>query len=180
MKKKLTAKDSAYIGLSAALLAVCAFITVPLGAVPVTLQTLGVCLVAGLLGWKRGALATLLYVFIGALGVPIFAGFKGGLGVLAGPTGGYIVGFLFTALLVGAVSDKTEGRLLHLALSMVLGVAVCYAFGTLWFALVFMKNGEPKSLGTILSLCVYPFILPDLIKIAVAAALCSKLKKRIE
>ena len=171
--------DLVYIGLAAALLTVCAWITVPVGAVPVTLQTMAVCLIAGLLGPKRGTAAVAVYILLGAVGLPVFAGFKGGAGVLAGATGGYIIGFLFTALLTGFVADKTNRRLLPTTAAMAGGVLLCYAFGTLWFALVFMKSGEAKSLGGILSVCVLPFLLPDAVKIALAAVLTNRLKNVI-
>ena len=141
-KKKSNSRisDIVYIGMSAAIIAVCAWIQIPL-TVPITLQTMGVALVAGLFGAKRGTLATLLYILIGAIGVPVFSGFKSGFGVLLGSTGGYIIGFIFTALIVGLVSDKTN-KLWAIILSMVLGVLVCYAFGTVWFAVVYAKTNE--------------------------------------
>lgn len=178
-QRKFKTLDLVYIGLSAALIAVCAWITVPLGAIPVTLQTLAICLVAGLFGWKRGVLATLVYILIGAVGVPVFSGFKGGIGVLLGATGGYIIGFLFTALLVGTVSDKTE-KLWALILSMIGGVAVCYAFGTAWFMLVYAKNTAPIGLAKTLALCVTPFLLPDAAKIIIASLLTNRLKRFIK
>ena len=179
-KKKFKTIDLVYIGLSAAIIAVCSWISIPIGAVPVTLQTMAVCLTAGLFGRKRGTLATLVYILIGAVGVPVFSGFKGGVGVLFGATGGYIIGFIFTALIVGIVSDKTGAKLWALIVSMVIGILVCYAFGTAWFALVFTKNGDPKSLGTILSLCVFPFLLPDAVKIILAALLTNRLKGKMK
>ena len=133
-KKKTNSKvtDIVYIGLSAAIIAVCSWISIPL-TVPITLQTMGVVLISGLFGAKRGTLSTLLYILIGAIGVPVFSGFKSGFGVLLGSTGGYIIGFIFTALIVGIVSDKTN-KLWALILSMAVGILVCYAFGTAWFA----------------------------------------------
>lgn len=178
-KQKFKTIDLVYIGLSAALIAVCSWITVPL-TVPITLQTLGVCLVAGIFGAKRGTLATVIYIILGAIGVPVFSGFKGGIGVLFGATGGYIFGFIFTAIIVGIVSDKTNGNLLKTALSMVLGVLVCYVFGTAFFAFVYAKTNEPASLGTILGWCVFPFLIPDAVKIILAAILTSRLKKHIK
>ena len=179
-KKKSNSRISyiVYIGMSAAIIAVCAWIQIPL-TVPITLQTMGVALVAGLFGAKRGTFATLLYILIGAIGVPVFSGFKSGFGVLLGSTGGYIIGFIFTALIVGLVSDKTN-KLWAIILSMVLGVLVCYAFGTAWFAVVYAKTNEPASLMTILGWCVIPFLIPDAVKIAVAAVLTNRLKKFIK
>ena len=122
VKKKTNSKitDMVYIGLSAAIIAVCSWISIPL-TVPITLQTMGVVLISGLFGAKRGTLSTLLYILIGAIGVPVFSGFKSGFGVLLGSTGGYIIGFIFTALIVGIVSDKTN-KLWALILSMVVGI----------------------------------------------------------
>lgn len=177
VKKKTNSKitDMVYIGLSAAIIAVCSWISIPL-TVPITLQTMGVVLISGLFGAKRGTLSTLLYILIGAIGVPVFSGFKSGFGVLLGSTGGYIIGFIFTALIVGIVSDKTN-KLWALILSMVVGILVCYAFGTAWFAVVYAKTNEPASLATILGWCVIPFFIPDAIKIALAAVLTNRLKK---
>ena len=163
----------------AAILVVCSWVSVQIGVVPVTLQTLGVCLVAGLFGWKRGTLSVLVYILLGALGLPVFSGFKGGAGILLGATGGYIIGFVFIALIVGLVSDKSGAKLLPLIIAMAAGIAVCYAFGTAWFALVYAQKGEPKTLGAILSMCVLPFLLPDIAKLALAALLTPRLKKRI-
>lgn len=173
-------KDIVFIGISAALIAVCSWISIPLPTVPITLQTMGVCLIAGLFGLKRGTLATAVYIALGALGVPVFSGFTGGVGIILGQTGGYIIGFIFTALIVGLASDKFKGRLLPLILSMVIGILVCYAFGTVWFAVVYAKSNEPASLLTILGWCVFPFLLPDAVKIAVAAVLANRLKKFVK
>ncbi len=168
-----------YIGVSAALIAICSWIQIPL-TVPITLQTMGVCLVSGLLGLKRGTLATLVYIVLGAIGVPVFAGFSGGMGVILGSTGGYIVGFIFTALIVGFVSDKFKGKLIPLVISMVIGILVCYAFGTAWFAVVYNKANDPASLATILGWCVTPFLIPDAVKIVIAAILTNRLKKFVK
>ena len=180
VKKKTNSKitDMVYIGLSAAIIAVCSWISIPL-TVPITLQTMGVVLISGLFGAKRGTLSPLLYILIGAIGVPVFSGFKSGFGVLLGSTGGYIIGFIFTALIVGIVSDKTN-KLWALILSMVVGILVCYAFGTAWFAVVYAKTNEPASLATILGWCVIPFLIPDAVKIALAAVLTNRLKKFVK
>ena len=168
-----------YIGISAALIAICSWIQIPL-TVPITLQTMGVCLVSGLLGFKRGTLATLVYILLGAIGVPVFAGFSGGLAVILGSTGGYIIGFIFTALIVGFVSDKFKGKLIPLIISMVIGILVCYAFGTAWFMIVYTKNTGAITLGAALSACVVPFLIPDLVKIIVATVLCKALDKHVK
>lgn len=177
-KKKFKTIDMIYIGLSAALIAVCSWIQIPL-TVPITLQTMGVVLVASLFGAKRGTLATVIYILLGAVGVPVFSGFKSGIGALLGSTGGYIIGFIFTAIIVGLVADKTN-KLWALVLSMVVGILVCYAFGTAWFAVVYAKTNEPASLMTILGWCVIPFLIPDAIKIVLASILTNRLKKFVK
>lgn len=167
-----------YSALSAALIAICSWISIP-GEVPFTLQTFAIFLVCGLLGAKRGTLAVLVYLCLGAIGLPVFAGFKGGIGVLAGTTGGYLIGFIFTALIVGIVSDKSNRNLIATTVAMVAGLAVCYVFGTAWFMFVYTNGTGPVGLATVLGWCVIPFLIPDAIKIAAAAILVNRLRKVI-
>lgn len=177
-KKAFSAYNIVYIALFACLIAVCSWITIP-GAVPFTLQTMGVFLAVGLLGGRRGTTAVLVYILLGAVGAPVFSGFNSGIGALLGPTGGYIIGFLATALLMWAMEAVLGRRKWVLPLSMVLGLAVCYAFGTVWFQVVYTRGGNAITLGGVLLKCVVPFILPDLAKIAVALVLCSRLGRFI-
>ena len=100
--------------------------------------------------------------------------------VILGSTGGYIIGFIFTALIVGFTSDKFKGKLVPLVISMVIGILVCYAFGTAWFAVVYNKNNDPASLATILGWCVTPFLIPDAVKIVIAAILTNRLKRFVK
>lgn len=178
-EKKFRTLDLAYIGLGVALIAVCSWISIPL-TVPITLQTLGVCMIAGLFGLRRGTLATFVYLLLGTVGVPLFAQFTGGIGIITGPTGGYLIGFIFTALIVGFVSDKWGEKLWAVILAMIGGVLVCYAFGTAWFAFVYAKSNEPASLVTILGWCVFPFIPFDAVKIIIAALLTNRLKRFVK
>lgn len=178
-KEKLKTLDIVYIGLSAALIAICSWISIPM-TVPITLQTMGICLVSSLFGMKRGTLATVVYIILGAVGVPVFQGFTSGVGIIAGSTGGYIIGFVFTALIVGFVSDKCNGKLIPLIISMVIGILVCYAFGTAWFAVVYAKENTPATIGTILGWCVIPFLLPDAVKIVIASILTNRLKRFVK
>lgn len=178
-KRKFKTIDVVYIGLSAALIAICSWISIPLPSVPITLQTMGVVLIASLFGAKRGTIATVIYIILGAIGVPVFAGFSGGLGSLTGPTGGYIIGFIFTAVIVGVTADKTN-KLWALIVSMVIGILVCYVFGTAWFAYVYAKTSGAQPLLTILGWCVFPFLLPDAVKLIIAAILTNRLKKFVK
>lgn len=178
-RRTMKTLDMVYIALFAALISICAWISIPT-TVPFTLQTFAVCLTAGLLGMKRGTLTIVVYLLLGAIGLPVFAGFKGGLGSLLGTTGGYLIGFLFTALIVGFISDRFGRKLPAVAAAMVVGIAVCYAFGTVWFLLLYIKNTGPVGIGTVLSWCVIPFIIPDIIKAAVAALLTSRLGRFVK
>lgn len=173
-KSTSAVKEMVFTAMFAALIAVCSIISIPVGEVPVTLQTFAVCLSGAMLGWKRGTLSVLIYILLGAVGLPVFAGMKGGVGVLAGPTGGYIIGFLLTALIIGLVSDKSGGRLLPLTAAMAAGVLACYAVGTVWFIAV-----TKMSVGASLMLCVVPFLIPDGVKIAAAVLLSNRLMKVI-
>ena len=178
VKKRFSTRDLVYVAVFTALLAVCAWISIPT-TVPFTLQTLGVFLSVGLLGGRRGSLAVLVYLLLGAVGAPVFAGFNGGVGALVGTTGGYILGFLLCALTMWAVEAALGKSLWALGLGMVLGLIVCYAFGTAWFMVLYTRASGPVSLGTVLGWCVIPFIGPDLIKIAVALALSGRLRRHV-
>ena len=171
-------RDLTQTAACAALMAVCAWIAVP-AQPPFTLQTLAVFLSVGLLRGRRGTAAVGLYLLMGAVGLPVFAGFGGGPGVLLGATGGYILGFLASALLMWAMERLLGARLPVLGLSMVLGLLVCYAFGTAWYMAVYARSSGPIGLGTALGTCVAPFIIPDLCKIAAALGLTDRLRRYI-
>ena len=173
--------DMVYVAVFTAIISVLAQISVPLGViVPFTLQTLGMFLAGAMLGWKRGTLSVILYVLLGAVGLPVFAGFSGGVSVLFGPTGGYIIGFIFTALVVGFMTDKLGRKLWVLAVSMVIGLLLCYIFGTAWFIILYNIQGKAMDLITALGYCVFPFLIADGLKIIVAAVLVNRLDKIIK
>ena len=168
--------DMAYIAVFTVLIAVCSWISIPT-AIPFTLQTFAVFLAVEVLGGRRGTLAVALYVLLGAIGVPVFAGFTGGLGIILRNTGGYIIGFIFSALVMWLM-ESIFLKKLHMrhtlfikALSMMLGLLTCYTAGTIWFMLIYMRDAGPVGLATVLGWCVIPFILPDMIKIALALML---------
>lgn len=163
-----------YIGVFAAVIAVCSWIHVP-AAVPFTLQTFAVCCAAGLLGLKRGVLSVAAYILLGLIGLPVFSGFSGGPAALFGPTGGYIIGFVFTALIIGAWTKARPKSGATRTLSMACGVAVCYAFGTAWYMLFNKINGSDISFWAAFSACVLPFIVPDIVKICCASFICGRL-----
>lgn len=177
--KKMKTLDMVYIALFACLMAICAWISIP-GQIPFTLQTMGVFLAIGLLGGKRGTIAVLVYILMGAVGLPVFSGFSGGLGKLLGMTGGYIVGFLVSALLMWAMEALFGSKKWVLPVSMVVGLIACYAFGTAWFLAVYTSSKGAITLGAVLGMCVIPYIIPDAIKIAVALLLTKALKRFVK
>lgn len=177
-KRGFSTVDLVYIALFAALLAVCSWISVPTG-IPFTLQTLGVCLTVGLLGGKRGTMAILLYLLLAAAGVPVLAGFDGGVGALFGETGGYLLGFLLTGLAMWLLEKLLGRRLWVQAIGMVLGLALCYLFGTLWFMALYFRAGKPIGFWVAMGLCVFPYLLPDLAKVALALLLTERLRKYV-
>ena len=178
VKKRFSTRDLVYVAVFTALMAICAWIAIPT-TVPFTLQTMGVFLAVGLLGGRRGSLAVLVYLLLGAVGAPVYAGFAGGLGPLVGSTGGYLLGFLLCALTMWAVEAALGKSLWALGLGMVLGLIVCYAFGTAWFLVVYTRASGPVGLWTVLGWCVIPFIGPDLVKIALALALSARLRRHV-
>ena len=119
----------------------------------------------------------LVYILLGAIGLPVFSGFTGGIGILLGNTGGYIIGFLFSALTMWLISHLAGSNRIVQAVSMLAGLLVCYAFGTAWFMIVYTRGNGPVSLAVVLGWCVIPFIIPDLIKIAVALLIGSRIRK---
>ena len=171
--------DLVYIAIGAALIAICSWISIPT-AVPFTLQTFAVFFVLLALGGERGTIATLVYVLLGAVGVPVFAGFSGGIGVLFGNTGGYIIGFLFTGLIYILFTKFFKKNIVIKIVALVLGLAVCYAFGTAWFMNVYMKSSGEVGLLTVLGWCVFPFIIPDLLKLALAVVIAKRIEPVIK
>lgn len=168
--------DIAQIAMFAAILAICSWISIPT-AIPFTLQTFGVFLAVGVLGGKKGTLAVVVYIILGMIGVPVFAGFSGGMQVLLGSTGGYIIGFILSALLMWTMEKIFGKNKAVLLISMILGLLVCYLFGTIWFMTVFAKTSGAIGIWTALTWCVIPYLIPDGIKIAVAFVLSLKLTK---
>lgn len=159
-------------------------IPMPGSPVPFSFAMFGVFLTAGILGVRRGLCSVLVYLLLGMAGLPVFSGFTGGIGVLLGPTGGYLLGYLPCVAASGGLMRltckaqkflvKKWKRLTWIAISMLLGLVCCYLCGTVWF-LVFMKGSY--SLGQALLVCVLPYLVPDSIKILAAAALLVPLKQ---
>ena len=148
--------------LMTAVICILAPLSIPIGPVPISFTALAIYLSLYLLGWKLGTVSCLIYILLGAVGLPVFSGFSGGIGKLLGPTGGYIIGFLPMAALAGAIIERYHNRFIQFS-AMTAGMALCYVFGTIWFCIV-MKT----TVAAALSACVFPFIPGDMIKIMIA------------
>lgn len=168
-------RSMALIALFAVLIAICSWISIPT-LIPFTLQTFAVCLAVGVLGGRRGTLAVLVYLLLGMVGIPVFSGFRGGLGHLLGATGGYIIGFLLTALLMWGMEALLGRKTWVLAVSMALGLMACYAFGTVWYVIVYARTAETIGFVAALGVCVFPYVIPDLVKLALALLLSRRLR----
>lgn len=171
----MQSKILARCALFAALMCLCAWISIPLGSNPITLQTFALFLTLALLGGKHGSLVCLVYLLLGGVGLPVFSGFRGGVGMLLGSTGGYLWGFLLCALVYWLITAVFGSRFRVMAC--LLGLLLCYATGTLWFYIVYLRAGSPLGIGFVLLKCVAPFVLPDLLKLFLALALARKLNR---
>lgn len=177
-KSGLSTRDLTYIALFAVLMAVCAWISIPT-VVPFTMQTFAVFAAVGLLGGRRGAYAVAVYLLLGAVGLPVFSGFMGGIGMLLNTTGGYLLGFLALALVYWAVTARLGAKPVWMALGMALGLLVCYAFGTAWFMVVYARSSAAVGVGTALGWCVVPFVVPDICKLALALGVTRALRHHV-
>lgn len=168
-------KRIALIAMFVAVMTICSWISIPL-TVPITLQTFAIFVTCGVLGGCDGTIAVCTYIMLGIIGLPVFSGFTGGLGKLIGPTGGYIIGFILTALVMWIINRIAGSKLYVLVTSMVAGLIICYAFGTAWYVIVYTGD-NPKDVISVLSMCVLPFIIPDIIKIILATIVTKSLRQ---
>lgn len=160
--------------LFAALMCICGPLSIPIGPVPVSLTNLVIYFALIILGTKNAFISYGVYLLLGLVGLPVFSGYQGGIGKLAGPTGGYLIGFLFMILVAGIIMEKTNYNTWFTILGMILGTAVCYLFGTAWFVI-----SLDYEIGAALALCVWPFIPFDLIKIVIAVFAGKKIRKSL-
>lgn len=164
-----------YCALFAALIAVFAQLSIPIDPVPISLATFAVMMCGLLLGWKYGTAAVGVYLLLGAAGAPVFAGFKSGAAVLAGPTAGYALGYLFYAALAGLPIKKWQQSYFLRCVLCALGTLACYFMGTAWF-----MHQSGRGLAESLSLCVLPFLPGDAAKILLASFLTPRLRKAMK
>ena len=168
---RLKTKDLTLIALFVAITIILSQIVIPLTPVPLSLSMIAVYLSGALLGWKRGGITLIIYLLIGALGLPVFASAKGGIPVLFGPTGGYIFGYVFASVITGYFIERTNRLKIYIIFgAMTAGLISCYFLGTLWLGII-TEIGFSKALY----LGVIPFIPGDLLKILLSALLVKKL-----
>lgn len=173
-KQKIRILDLVLTALGAVLITVCSWISIP-AAVPFSMQTFAIFLVLLLLGGKRGTGSLLLYILLGAFGLPVFSGFTAGPGRLLGVTGGYIVGFLLIGLVYWLLTSVIGNKTWVMIVSLCLGLVLLYLFGTLWYVLVYSRQTGNVGILSVLSTCVFPFVLPDLLKMGLAFLLANRL-----
>lgn len=159
-----------YCSLFTVIIALCSYITIPV-VIPFTLQTLGIFLALELLGGKKGTFCVLLYILLGIAGVPVFSGFRGGLGVLLSNTGGYIMGFIFLALIYWGITRLGACSLWSRIAGMFLGLIACYSFGTFWFVFAYSDIKNMSEMIPVLQVCILPFIIPDIAKMFLSLSL---------
>ncbi|MGL5085381.1 MAG: biotin transporter BioY [Clostridium sp.] len=175
MKLNLSVKEITLVGMCAALMAIFSQLSIPLPftTVPVTMQTFGLIIISIVLGRKLGTLSIIIWVLIGVIGIPVFAGFSGGIGVLLGPTGGYIIGFILMSFIIGLFSNTTKKWLLFLGVT--LGQAVQFFFGVIQLKIVLGLTTQGA-----LAAGLYPFILKDIIIITVSVFIGITVKKALK
>ncbi|MFJ7953878.1 biotin transporter BioY [Lysinibacillus sp. NPDC096418] len=173
--KKSSTYQYVLAAFGAAIIAVLAQVTIPLPLVPITGQTLAIGLVVTILGAKLGTLSVLLYILLGAVGIPVFTGFVGGLGIIVGLTGGYIVGFLPTAIIMGLYMKKFGLTIPHAIVANVIGMVITLAFGTTWLKIVAELSWNAAFMAGAAT-----FIIPGLLKAALAAWLGVVVRRRLE
>ena len=169
-------REMVYIAIFVVLITICSWLAIPTPAVEFTMQTFAIFMTAGLLGGRRTTWAVVVYLLLGAVGAPVFAHFTGGLGFLLGNTGGYLLGFFLTALLVWVMEHFFGDTTWVLVVSLVLGMVLLYAFGTAWFMVVYAREAGAIGLGTALAWCVLPFLPVDAAKLVLAMLLRKRLK----
>lgn len=170
-KKKMKTIELSLCALFAALTAILSQLAIQVGPVPINLATFSVFLAGALLGARAGAVSQTVYVLLGMIGVPVFSMFRGGAGVLLGPTGGYIAGYILAAWLEGFMIERLGNKIFILASSMLAGCFIYMITGTGWY-MFSTKNGLAEALMT----CVIPFLPGDALKIILAAVLAHRLK----
>ncbi|OPZ18225.1 MAG: Biotin transporter BioY [Firmicutes bacterium ADurb.BinA205] len=178
-KKAFTTRELVLIAMFSALTAVCAWISIPFGPIVFTLQTFAVFLTVSVIGGRNGFFSILVYILLGAVGFPVFAHFKGGVSALLSNTGGYIVGFILIPLIFLAAEKMFGNSMTVKITAFLIGLAVCYTFGTAWFMFAYGRNVGEVTLAQAMKWCVLPFVPFDIIKMILAIILADRIKKAL-
>lgn len=164
----------ALCALFTAFIAICSQIAIHIGDIPISLSMLAIYITGMVLGAKYGVISVIVYILLGAVGIPVFAGGKGGAAVILGPTGGFIIGYIFCVMIVGWFNGKKEKNKIYSIISMILGLISCYVLGMGWYSII---SEVPIKLA--LKYCVIPFIPGDIIKIIIAVIVYDIIHKRV-
>ena len=170
----LSTKNLVLTALVSALMCVLAPLSIPIGAVPISLSLFVVFMTAYILDENLAVLSVVIYILLGAVGLPVFAAYKSGIAVLTGPTGGYIIGYIPAVYITALAIKKFYSNKFMQIFAMIIGLFICYIIGTLWFSLSMNKTFIES-----LYICVFPFIIVDLIKIILAFILGNAVRKRL-
>ena len=176
MKEKnfFNLKDMVLMALFAALTCVLAPLAVPIGPVPISLTNLVIYFSLYVLGWQRATITYIVYLLLGLVGLPVFSGFSGGVGKLLGPTGGYLIGFIFLAAIAGFFVEKFPAKIYMHVVGMIIGMALCYIFGTAWLA-----GQLGMSFVAALGIGVIPYLPGDTAKIIIAIIAGPQIRKAV-
>lgn len=175
-KPKLDVRQMTLTGLMAAIICILGplALSIPISPVKISLCTMAIYFVVSVLGMKLGTLSVIIYILLGLAGVPVLSGFTAGASTLFGPTGGYMIGYIFMALICGFFVDRWCNKIIVCFLGMILGTAVLYLFGTIWLAYQ-MSLTFPQAL----TMGVIPFIAGDLVKLVIALLVGLQIRKRL-
>ena len=172
-------KNVIIIGINVCILTVCSWIKIPF-VIPITLQTLGVYLICGIYDFKISFTSLIIYIILGLLGLPVFSSFQGGVGIILGPTGGYILSFIFVPLILEFFRKfLNSNEFILLGLSLLLSQIVIYLIGTLWFVFVYLESNNEYTFMSALITTVLPFLIFDIIKMIVSNIVIIRIKKYI-
>lgn len=164
-----------FIALMSAVMCLLGPLSIPIGPVPISVMTLIIYLTIYVLGMKMGTISCIVYLMLGFVGVPVFAGYTGGAAKLLGPTGGYLAGYIFLTLVSGFIMERFSYKRIWCIAAMILGTAVLYLFGTVWFMIL-----TGQGIGYAVSACVAPFVIGDLAKIILAELVGQEVRKRLK
>ncbi len=171
---KISTKSLTFTALLAAIICVLSPIAINIGPIPLSFGTLAIYIASSLIDMKHGVAAVVVFVALGAVGVPVFTNWTGGFGRIAGPTGGYIIGYIPMAFIIGLIVDRLNKHIWAYPVAMTVGTAVLYLFGTAWFMI---QSGA--DLASALLACVVPFLIGDALKIVASTLLCFRLRRLV-